>query len=793
VSYRGPDVTGGDETSQRCGPELNVPGHAGDGLLTGAEGSPRVALGGDWWLWRAAALRSAGFPFGWLGSLAASPSCTEEEAAAVARRATVGLIRSGPFCAALAWQNPSLMENWAGAFAAAARTQADPPLHRRGQREAKLAHYAQRYCAKNDTIGFFGPVGWARMDEDVPGIEVRGSLGEAARSAHLETWAVAALARGWARDERLRPGQPVRLNPAATFEGTWLTMPLRRPADPGPLARALLASLEEGITVAKVVSAAARRLGRDEEAELAAELSRLADDGVVHIGYRVPIGEWPERSLARQIGTAARPQDRALMQHQLAQLAVTRDRAERARDAPEITTALIEAEQLLGELAGPQPSRARLPGRTPVYLDARRDIDVRIGSEALARLAAPLGLVLDSARWFVGQVAQELRTGIHDRLRDLQARRPGRPVNLSDLLLACADLLAGAPGTGVDSVVDDLELRWAEILRPARTGHDLTVAELAPMVATLFPPTRSPWAAGRNQSPDVMLGYLDGRSRPPVWVLGELHVAFNGLENRVFHTQATDRAALAAASALDFPGGRILPLYPVDGADVSSRTYPPTAVHLPGRFTYWSYAADDGHPEGAAGIPGTAIAVCEEDGEVFGYPAGLGWRAPVLEFVGEFATGLAVNRFRIRPAAAFNPRIRIEDLVIARAAWRVPADALAPLCEPRGRCFAGLRQELAGRGVPRHAFYRTVKDPKPCYVDLGAPLLLRGLADAVRRVADSRHPYLDVTEMLPGPGELWLTGPDGDAYTSELRMVVSDAREAAPFMPRAGERPASGG
>src|SRR5207253_6785624 len=31
------------------------------------------------------------------------------------------------------------------------------------QNEEFIANYLQRYCLKNDTVGFFGPVGWARL------------------------------------------------------------------------------------------------------------------------------------------------------------------------------------------------------------------------------------------------------------------------------------------------------------------------------------------------------------------------------------------------------------------------------------------------------------------------------------------------------------------------------------------------------------------------------------------------------------------------------------------------------
>jgi hypothetical protein len=69
-----------------------------------------------------------------------------------------------------------------------------------------LARYLQRYCAKNESIGFFGPVGWGRLTTTETAIEFTpGSELLAHRQVYLEGWAINALAQTLSQDLCLRP------------------------------------------------------------------------------------------------------------------------------------------------------------------------------------------------------------------------------------------------------------------------------------------------------------------------------------------------------------------------------------------------------------------------------------------------------------------------------------------------------------------------------------------------------------------------------------------------------------
>ena len=72
------------------------------------------------------------------------------------------LVRSGPMREALVWQNRRLVRGTVDAFL---RRPPDRDDDRTGEYANVLATYVQRYCVRNDSIGFFGPVGWARWSD----------------------------------------------------------------------------------------------------------------------------------------------------------------------------------------------------------------------------------------------------------------------------------------------------------------------------------------------------------------------------------------------------------------------------------------------------------------------------------------------------------------------------------------------------------------------------------------------------------------------------------------------------
>jgi lantibiotic biosynthesis dehydratase-like protein len=139
-----------------------------------------VDLAGDWALWSDFAVRSAGFPVEGLRAFGGEGE--SERLAEVAR--------DPAFQEAVAWQS---RESLSRAVDKHARELRDSPS-RVKRRQDVVARYWQRYCAKNDTIGFFGPLAWGRFADQGEAVAVRAGAVAHERVVHLENWAVEAVA-----------------------------------------------------------------------------------------------------------------------------------------------------------------------------------------------------------------------------------------------------------------------------------------------------------------------------------------------------------------------------------------------------------------------------------------------------------------------------------------------------------------------------------------------------------------------------------------------------------------------
>ena len=138
-----------------------------------------VALTGDWSLWRDFAIRSSGFPVEGLEAFGPDEDARLAEVA-----------RDPRFREALAWQSRESLARAVDKLAAGAP--GSPSRQRR--RQDVVGSYWQRYCSKNDTIGFFGPLAWGSFSGEGEAITVRSGALERERVVHLETWAVEAVA-----------------------------------------------------------------------------------------------------------------------------------------------------------------------------------------------------------------------------------------------------------------------------------------------------------------------------------------------------------------------------------------------------------------------------------------------------------------------------------------------------------------------------------------------------------------------------------------------------------------------
>ncbi|MEV7548240.1 lantibiotic dehydratase [Amycolatopsis sp. NPDC089917] len=740
-----------------------------------------VWLSGKWRLWDQFAVRGAGFPAAGVLRLA------EEGLAAAADRLDAGLsgpgwdvfekqfattavetavelqgIASAPeFRAAVEWQNSTIWRTGVESFLTWEPSVSGRTSKPR-QREEVVAQYWQRFCVKNDTIGFFGPVGWGRWDESANGIEVDPGSGLITTSnVYFAGWAVDAVARAIGDDPRTRNWVAPRRVPFVRVTGDLAHLPGRPPQVIPAELRPVL-ELCDGVRSARRIQ---RELGP--AIDVAAAVTELVRLKVVVWRLDVPASAHPERFLRSWLASVGESGLREQWLTRLDELERGRDRV-RTSTAGELPAGLAALESDFTAATGSAATRAKgantAPCRGLVYSDCVRAARARLGTGLMAELA-PLDLLLTSATWLTARLADTVLS--HARKVHTGLAAAG-PVDLASFWFACMPILHGSAVAEAASLRRELAGRWARILDIPDGARRVRVSgvDIADRVRDEFGDPAPGWAMARYLSPDVFV--VPGAD--PGWVLGELHVASNTLGASLFVHQHPARGELLDETAADFPGPRLLPMLPKEH---KSRLSARIRYSLDRHEDYCVALVDHTiAPERDRAVLSADVRV-EAHGERLIAVLPDGAEFDVLDAFGHVLTTLAMDLFRIMPDADHSPRVTVDKLVVARESWSVPVARLGFGAEKsEARRFVLARRWRAELGLPRFVFVVSPGEPRPFYVDFDAPVYVNIFAKAVRRLArqdpDGR---VSITEMLPSPEQAWLTDDKGNRYTSELRFV----------------------
>jgi hypothetical protein len=757
--------------------------------------SHRVPLEGTTWsVWRDVGLRGAGFPADKLlaicdESLATYADRAESDAGRLAKEKAyadavgrlpstiAGILADPGFQEALTWQNPGFSQ---------ILHDAGPVLVRRSKdrtREQVIASYLQRYCLKNDTIGFFGPVGWASAGHEAPGLlVVPGEQLIARRTTYLEVWAIDKVAAEVARQGRVLGWLRPRRTRSVYLAGNVLHRAHRPPVTLTDAELRVLLACDGRRTISDVLASAGGLDARP-------LLTRLAGLGALRLDLEGPMDARPEVLLRGQLEQIADPAARAAALEPVERIVTARDEvAACAGDAARLRRALAGMAETFEEVTGsPATRRAgqHYAGRMVVYQDSVRDVQVELGTAVTGALATPLGLVLDSVRWLVNDIAARYRTVFGELLDDEIDRAGGAPVPLSRFLAVASPHLSFLPGRGLSEVTElamaELQRRWQEVLGPlpSASRHQVSSAEIAAKVAGCFPAHPVAWSGARQHSPDVMIAAAspDEVERGNfLLVLGELHVAVNTLENRALVEQHPDPARLIAADQADHGGRRIVPIPAKDYPNVGSRGSPPSAVLGSGQV-YWSGGIIEAlePDESSTVMPAAAMTVARRGEDLVVHVLPSGTELDLLEVIGEVIGGVAVNTFQPLAPAPHVPRITIDRLVISREQWAFQlADSSWAFADSEQERFYLAQCWRREHDLPERVFYRVPGEPKPVAADFRSIVLINLFAKHVRKAAAAGHSEYSVTEMLPDLDQLWLADRAGRRYCSELRFVAFD-------------------
>ena len=447
---------------------------------------------------------------------------------------------------------------------------------------------------------------------------------------------------------------------------------------------------------------------------------------------------------------------------------------------------LAEAFEQVTGAASTRRAGENYAGRTLVYQDAVRDVRVELGEGVTRALAAPLGLVLDSARWLVNDITDRYREYFAELLDAEIARAGGAPVPLQRLLtMAAPCLYTGMSGREVGELatasVAELQRRWQQVLGPpsSPSRHQVSADAISARAAECFPGRPVAWSSARQHSPDIMIAAAsaaDVECGNFLLVLGEIHTATNTLDSRLFVEQHPDPARLIAAEQADRGPRRIVSIQAKDHPNLNSRTSPPSAVLGPGQL-YWSSAITDSFdpPESDTVMPVAAMTVARRGEDLVVQLMPSGTELDFFEVIGDIMVGVVVDAFQPTAPAAHRPRITIDRFVLSREQWVFQvADSGWAFAKDEQERYYLARRWRQDHQLPERVFYRVPVELKPTAADFRSIVLVNLFAKHIRQTQAAGHTEYTVTEMLPDLGQLWLADRQGRRYSSELRIIAYD-------------------
>ncbi|MEH1166773.1 thioesterase domain-containing protein [Micromonospora sp. CPCC 205539] len=766
----------------------------------------RVPLGDTGWsVWRDAILRSTGFPADGLTLLSApqaaaaadellatgaSAEVFDKELAEALSTATqrISELAADPLLReAVTWQNRGVLAT----LDALVRGGPDAARNtRRRERERALLRYWQRYCGKNETVGFFGPSCWVTLDPELPvAAEVRaGTALTRDRWVWFESWALAAYAQHIGQDLAVRRWWAPRLAPQLSLAGREVRRPGRPPVSLSPVEAALLGAADGQRPAHELVTDPAIGLRRPEDGY--ALLDRLVERELTTWDAALPVSPAAEEVLRQRITQVGDAPARAAAQAGFDRLCAARDAVAAAAGDPDRLPAALDAlDETFTDLTGQTAQRRAgqmYAGRTLCYEDTSRDLDVVFGAPLLDGIAAPMGVLLRAARWLAGALEAAYGAVFRELYDELRAESGDAPVALSDLWFLVQGMFWGSGPRPVDAVAGDFAARWAGLfgladLPPGSTDVRLDVADLAARVDEVFPVLRPEWSNSRLHSPDLQIcaADVDALVRGDYTVvLGELHAAWPSFDCQVFTAAHPDVERLRAALAADLGPNRIRLLYPTDWPRRTSRVA--EALIGPTDRQMAFAAAPNADPDRV--LPTVALTVHDEDGRLT-VVAPDGQRWPLTEVCAGLLSLHAVDGFKLVAAAPYTPRITLDRLVVARQTWRTTVGAcdLGAAKGERAR-FLAVRDWRRRLGLPEQVYVKLGTETKPCFVDLSSPAFAEMLCAMIRAAQrdGGDDATVVVSEMLPTAQDAWVPDGAGRRYFSELRLHIVDADEPEP-------------
>ena len=694
--------------------------------------------------------------------------------------------QNNQFREALIWQNRRLLNRGINSL-----IHKNPDNHSRNSKhrsnEQLVAMYLQRYCVKNDQIGFFGPTGFANLVAQPESLTVLpGNSLLSSRNIGFEAWCIESLADKLSQNSDLFPWIAPRCLPYIRVDKETLYIPMQSPTQISTAHAAILQACNGenlAIDIAdKILSLFSHELEKPEDVyQILAHFQSLE---MIVWKLEIPIHPNAEQVLRRQL---ERIRDNNLQQEALAPL----NRLENAREKiicavgePEkLDIAIADLEKTFTQLTDVASTRAdgeTYVGRTLVYEDCVRNIKVELGETFVQELEKPLLLLLDSARWMTFQAATVCRQAFQSIYSQITSKNNSQIVDALDFWHQVEPILLDEETRPFNNLISEFQQHWEKILAisPGQRHITYTSEELHDKVLEVFDAPLAGWHSARYHSFDLM---IDAPSIEAIHqgnyqvILGELHIALNPLLTSSNYLKHPYPKQLLGYYKQDIPEPLLIAVPSKDWPGLTTRT---SFIHLlPKDYCLALFSDAHGFPISNILTIGELVVEDNSQGLVIRTRDGK-LQFDIIEAFAEALFTIVVNSFNVSNRnSRYLPRITIDNLVIQRETWSyLPSEIPFAFGKNELDRFVEARRWLQDHDLPRHVFVKVAIEAKPFYVDFDSPIYVDIVAKTIRRCLESNLKELPVrfSEMLPTHDGLWLIDAEGQHYTSELRMVALD-------------------
>lgn len=640
--------------------------------------------------------------------------------------------------------------------------------------ENVLMSYITRYTTKNETIGDFGPVAWGTFKTSYSQTQCNGVHNIIAkRNQYVEDWAITAIAAEMSKVDSLLPWAKVRVSPLCKIDGDNVTFPFSRTSRLTTYESKILSSCNGARTAKEIVT----YLQSDNidfcEKQVYATLKKLSHMNIVRWAFCVPYySHSPVQDLLKQSENIPG----ALLGHFKELSKFETIQPNENGDLGQTLSSLNKTFEILANTSSVRNRGKSYASRTICFEDCVQALTLDISNQVMDNLDLPLSAVLDSADWFVEQVAALYSKSLLSKFTKLASSKDIDRVPFVDFWLQVSGLFFSEASLPIDDIVVVLQQKWQSILQYSSDTNELSIQfdSIDSEVKASFNSNGSRWPQSAHHSPDVMLeaanleAINEGRYQ---LVLGEVHVAYNTLMANFLMYQSNAHQTLQAQYREDIGSNRILPVFSPEATGVPMRTRWAFDHNAPIELLF--------SPDSVAVSPETALNIADlyvtngKSGLIVNTYDGV-QSFDLLDVFGEFLSHLCATKFQLFPKNKCLPRIKIDNLVINRRCWSFTFKSLAYLTRIEAiNAFIEVQKWRVKQDVPDQIYVRVNWEKKPVFVDFNCPVTVRIFLKLIRKGhTENEHHHINFSEMKPHRSGLWLKDKIEEGFTSEFRVVA---------------------